>query len=306
MSRAPLAFLPLLALAAACGPASSTPGTTVACTLAAGAAQTLASAIARTEFLALDDDHVYFQTQAGVFSVKKDGTALLKLPMTVPATVAPPAFDRQDLGGVAVDATDVYFAVGPTIFRMPKAGGTLAGFASSTGGSDGQIGEIVMDVVNVYWVDFYYGAVYLARKATPGGNFTTRLALAGRRPHYLAVDDATVFWTNEDDLSAYRVQKDGTGLATFHTGAGQLRGIAVDATLPFPVKPTANVSAAHAAEVASMKECIARLAAARTDTERGYQESRRPSLESSINRKVYYLYGLTPEEVSLVESYQPA
>ncbi|HZL19987.1 MAG TPA: N-6 DNA methylase [Polyangia bacterium] len=77
------------------------------------------------------------------------------------------------------------------------------------------------------------------------------------------------------------------------------------AQLPFAKDPTPGVSTGLVADVNAMKDCVSRLDRVRTDTERGYLESRKSSLEVGIDRRVYDLYGLTPEEISLVEAFQP-
>lgn len=50
-----------------------------------------------------------------------------------------------------------------------------------------------------------------------------------------------------------------------------------------------------------MKEAIKRLQTAKTDRDKTYYENKCADLDSAIDSEVYKLYGLTPEEIKIVE-----
>jgi hypothetical protein len=102
--------------------------------------------------------------------------------------------------GIAVDARNVYWAVGGTaaanyrdgaIMSVPLAGGTPVPLAT---GQSIPLG-VATDGVNVYWVDSLDGTV---RKVAVNGGAIRTLFASGTTPQFIAVDATSVYWTDTD------------------------------------------------------------------------------------------------------------
>jgi hypothetical protein len=150
----------------------------------------------------------------GAFAYWADGSAVRRAPVdgsatpTVLATVG----NREEIFGLAVDSTSVYFAVGSldspgAIKTVPITGGTPTVIATSTWPL-----QVAVDGAYVYWTN--------AAQVTRGPSCDTslmRVALGGGVPEvlasgqmgatYLALDANFVYWTNTFEGTVVKLAK---------------------------------------------------------------------------------------------------
>ena len=108
--------------------------------LGGGAPKVLASVQAPAG-LAVGGGRLYWPDEYGaVTSVAMGGGA----PTTITEVT-----DAGSVGGIAADATSVYFGAGVSVLRVPAAGGALTTVATSPG----QVDAIALDATSVYWID---------------------------------------------------------------------------------------------------------------------------------------------------------
>ena len=134
--------------------------------------------------IALGDTAVFWMDAPGLMTAPKTGGA----PMSLAPAFGPPL----PTGGIAVDATTVYFSTGRPnaagISDVPIDGGAVSPVAS-TPASNGS-GPVAIDATRVYWADMS-GAVYAAPLS---GGTATLLAIGQDNVDAIAVDDSAVYW----------------------------------------------------------------------------------------------------------------
>lgn len=140
--------------------------------------------------VALDATHVYWAAQTGVHRADKLGGDIETL-----SSVA------GYLRGIAVDATDVYFADPSTgsILKVSKLGGPEVKLV--TGEANPSLDAA--DGTHVYWTN-YVAAGKVARAPKSGGPPEV-LAAAQNKPAALVVDDSHAYWINSGDDTLVRV-----------------------------------------------------------------------------------------------------
>ncbi len=154
------------------------------------------------------------------------------------------ASNLQNIGGMQVDPTGIYAAVGGD----PGSGTTaiLAQVQTDAGGAviydygtDRVLGGLAIDDTYVYYTNASDGTVDKLPKAPlPPPSQPTVLAIAQNNPSQIAVDSGFVYWTtqgtaaaNYNDGTVMMVSKTGLPTQTIQLASGQKapRGIAVDA-----------------------------------------------------------------------------
>lgn len=123
--------------------------------------------------------------------------------------------------GIALDATQVYFALGNEIRSVDKTtlspGASLASQMSPEG--------VAADDHFVFWTNYGDGSV---KRAAPSLAASVTIASTQNGPHRLALDAKYVYWTNGGG-TIMRVDKQGVGTPVFlYSGPPGPRGIAVD------------------------------------------------------------------------------
>jgi hypothetical protein len=94
--------------------------------------------------------------------------------------------DEYSIGGLAVDATNVYWSAGGDLKTVALTGGTPTVLAPGTAVA------IAVDATNVYWAD-KAGSIY---KVPIGGGAATVVASWQGIPAGLAIDATNVYWTS--------------------------------------------------------------------------------------------------------------
>ena len=150
------------------------------------------------------------------------------------------ATSLKDPGGVAVDASYIYFAEQGTsgapnfrhdglISRVPVGGGAKVALAS---GEYHPVG-VTIDATNIYWTskDDNAGSVGSIRSMPLGGGAVTTLSASFTsedNPHFVAVDASNVYWTTATTVK--KVPIGGGAATTLASGINNGYGIALDAT----------------------------------------------------------------------------
>jgi hypothetical protein len=131
--------------------------------------------------------------------------------------------------GIAVDATNVYWANGQCILAIPLAGGSTMTLATAD-----QSSQVALNASNVYWTS-YLGE--LDAMPLGGGSITTLVSgtTSGNiyPPNFLALDGASVYWTtqtNNDTSTVVKTPLGGGAFTTLATGLEFAAGIAVVGT----------------------------------------------------------------------------
>jgi hypothetical protein len=114
--------------------------------------------------------------------------------MTVPLTGGQPTtFATGAGGGLAIDATNVYWTDGSVsgrIMKAPRGGGAFTTLASA---QDTPV-ALTVDTTDVYWLN---GSSFAAVMSVPiDGGTPTTLASGLAVPTAIAVDDTSVYWVD--------------------------------------------------------------------------------------------------------------
>jgi hypothetical protein len=167
--------------------------------IAGGAPTALSSLLGSISGIAVDANNVYFGVEtdtlddAGytVFHGEIHSVPIAGGSQQVLATAA------AGLGGVAVDATHVYWTTSGSVLKTPIVGGATETLAS------GQLNsrEVAVDAVGVYWID--YGTVGTDCTSTDGSlwelavgsSAPVNLASSLHAPGSLAVAGADAYWS---------------------------------------------------------------------------------------------------------------
>lgn len=163
-----------------------------------------------------------------VFWVDPLAGALRKTPKVGGAidTLAP----TQGLGGIAVDASHVYFADGNSLKRVPIAGGTVSTLAVT----EHQIWQLALDDSYVYWSNTIAGSPLLRVPKAGGAPEFLSTALEDRPP--IAVDASALFWS--ESTGVWRVTK--TGGLSANLGGDALgpgsRWLALDESFAYAIE----------------------------------------------------------------------
>lgn len=179
----------------------------------------------------IDATNVYYFTDAGdVMSAPLAGGAT--------TTIATGQATSSNIGGLAVDATNLYWAIyDPTngkIIKMPRGGGATTTLASGLVNP----AAVATDGTDVYWtaqgtMSSGYADGTVAKVPVGGGSVTT-LATGERFPNYLALDSKNVYFTSvdvRDHCGSLRSVATGGGSAkNLVYGQAPLSGVAVDGT----------------------------------------------------------------------------
>jgi hypothetical protein len=132
------------------------------------------------------------------------------------------------LWGLAVDATNVYFAMGKAVAKLPLAGGSPTTLAPT----ETSVYRMVVDATHLYWTN--YRTTELTSGATidgsvmkvPLGGGPATVIASGQDPTSgLAVDATSVYWTTR--TAVMRAALDGSGTTTL--ASGEPSSVAVDA-----------------------------------------------------------------------------
>jgi hypothetical protein len=102
----------------------------------------------------------------------------------------------MDVGGLAVDATDLYWTLGiindGAVYGVPTGGGTMTTLATG----QQQPGPIVVDSANVYWANVYS----IMKYPKPAGPAVALATALSARVMGIAVDATYVYWTQDNGL----------------------------------------------------------------------------------------------------------
>jgi hypothetical protein len=161
------------------------------------------------------------------------------------------ATSLKDPGGVAVDASYIYFAEQGTsgapnfrhdglISRVPVGGGAKAALATGEYHPFG----VTIDATNIYWTskDDNAGSVGSIRSMPLGGGAVTTLSASFTsedNPHFVAVDASNVYWTTATTVK--KVPIGGGAATTLASGVNNAYGIALDATTVYFTEYAGNL-----------------------------------------------------------------
>jgi hypothetical protein len=191
--------------------------------LRGGSATVLATAQTASAGIAVDATSVYYLADGAVRAVPLTGGA--------PAILASTPYNTP-LGGIAVDATRVYWSsgLGRALLQIPLGGGTPTTLATAIDAT-GQTGGVALDGSNVYWTEpGITQSDGVVRKMPLGGGMATTLASGQRSPIAVAVDAASVYWSDETGGSVMKVALGGGSPTALASGQAVPNGIAIDGT----------------------------------------------------------------------------
>jgi hypothetical protein len=200
------------------GSGSGSDGSIMQVSPSGGPISTIASGQNGPTALAVDASSAYWTASDGVMTVALTGGTPVKL-------WSPTVGDRQPIA-IAVDATSVYWltrstgAPNGTVMSAPKAGGPATTLASGLNGNY----AITVDNLYVYWaMQDTVMEVPLA-----GGTPVTLIAMGGGTPPYqaMAVDAVNVYWTSGQGIA--RVALGGGARTVLATGFSGGYGLALD------------------------------------------------------------------------------
>jgi hypothetical protein len=188
------------------------------------------------EQIALDDTSVYWTSWAGPMHEDEQPNPqwlLMKAPLNG-GSVATLWSGASSLGGIAVNATDVYCASGGdegSILKVATNGGAPT---TITTGQDGT-GGIAAEGTSIYWGGSYIngegqttgGSVM---KAAVAGGVTTTLTTAQDAPQNIVADAKNVYWTTYDGGTVMQVPVGGGAPTTIASGQDGPDNLAVDGT----------------------------------------------------------------------------
>lgn len=152
--------------------------------------------------LVLDGEHLYWSSGArGPRRVHRNGGVVVDL-----MTALPPVANGRGGAGLAVDEAYVWFGVQGALWRVPRSGGPAVIVAGGND-NDGSGGQMLVDERYVWWVDYYYDALFRFEKRAPAdGLYIDAFATGILEPTALALDDERVWF------GAGVIDKDGYGL----------------------------------------------------------------------------------------------
>ena len=119
-------------------------------------------------------------------------------------------------GAIALDATNVYFAAGTSIYQLAKSGGTPTSIATITNTASSGPGEIVVDGGRVYFTDL--GTSMVRSVAVGGGSEKTHAVAEKFKLVGLAVSTTQLFWTTGFGGSVESVPLAGGAKVTLASG----------------------------------------------------------------------------------------
>ncbi|HVO26263.1 MAG TPA: hypothetical protein VMW56_21830 [Candidatus Margulisiibacteriota bacterium] len=135
--------------------------------------------------------------------------------------------------GMALDSTNVYWTTGgdPTggfVLKVPKAGGGVTTLASGD-----RLSGIAVDANSVYWIagsaDASNPASGAVMRVPVGGGAVSTLAVGPVSPSHIAVDDTSVYWTEQMEGAVMKLPLTGGTPTTLAAGVSPWN-IALDAT----------------------------------------------------------------------------
>jgi hypothetical protein len=178
--------------------------------LTGGPVSTLASGTGVGFGIAVDDASVYWQSispdekSVEVLSEPKEGGTVVTLARTRESSIGPT---------LVVDATSVYWAfcacnASPPgqLFSVPKSGGTMVTLATTEACPIG----VAIDAMNLYSTEATCNgggigqstATSTIRRTPKAGGNSAVIVSAQAWPLYIAVDDTSIYWTNEGTLAS--------------------------------------------------------------------------------------------------------
>jgi hypothetical protein len=140
--------------------------------------------------------------------------------------------DTATVGGVALDATDVYWTSGHAVLKMPKTGGLAVALAANQDSP----GHIAVDATTVYWVDD--ATAELISVAKSGGTPVTLATVASGST--LVVDDTDVYF--DGDMTVSKVAKTGGPTTVVASDVLVIGGLAADATDVYFARDFTNIA----------------------------------------------------------------
>jgi hypothetical protein len=214
---------------------STVAGTLMKVPLGGGTSQTLASPNTTVFFLAVDATSVYWTETL-------TGGSLVKVPIAGGATqtLAAEATTGQDYGSIAVDATSVYYLASAApgagvVARMPVNGGTPQTLVSGSPSLRDFVGvncplpPAGCNATTVYWMASTVDAGAGTLTSVPADGGMQATLASGLSPVAIAVNPASVYWSNTDNPSAVMKVPVGGGMPVT-LASGHPTGIAVDGT----------------------------------------------------------------------------
>lgn len=129
-------------------------------------------------------------------------------------------------GAIALDANNVYFAAGTSIYQVAKSGGTPTSIATITNTASSGVGEIVVDDQRVYFTDVGTSMVSSVQKG--GGGLAFHVTAAKFKLKGIAVSPTALFWTTGFDETVESVPLTGGVKTTLSSAQGYTNAVAFD------------------------------------------------------------------------------
>ncbi len=227
------------------------------------APETLVAGVARPEFIRVLGDQAYVLTRGGILwritistaamaevtrvdDYTRDlaldettaffsaGGALWRSALLPASTAEVLVAESDDVGGVAVDGSHVYFAsdAAGDIRRIPKAGGSVDTLVTGVLGVD----NVSVDEGHVYFSEYQTG---LVRRVSKTGGTVTNVAVGQQSTNRVVLVGTLAYWTTASGVAVGN--KDGTGQVTVLVqGLGDPDDLSVDGNWVYFTAPDSN------------------------------------------------------------------